>query len=563
MNGRNNSTVAAICALSAVAVVCSCTQAATNNTRTVDTTAFSATVTLNLAAQRVARSSIAGSNVQWVDGGDNLIADFARGGVASTTAGTGNEAQAGVRAGPALAAYAPPLLRAVESVKPGALRFPGGTNADTYHWKDGVGPVEKRGLGEHVFRKQKQRMVFGTDEFLALSDRLQATPIITVNVPTGTAAEAADWVRYVNQPERASTAPRVKYWEIGNEPYLREELRPELALLPEAFAQRTNEYIRAMKAADPRIITGVPLRLDKLGTLPLVHFPGYAETMLRSVTGPIDFVALHNAYLPLLYKGGKGGTNPDADALFTALMASSRLVSADIANVRALWQQLRPTQPLAIAITEYSSMFTLGGGLDAYVSTVGGALYLADVLQVFAATPEVFMANQWSLNGNGIFGALNTDGTPRPAARILALYARVLRGHVVESSVAAPAFDSPAMGVVPEYRGTPMVSVLATLDSSGANGRAQLHLIVINKSVTRPATFAIQFSSDAVAGARYSVVKAETFRQDAGISVFSTTAPTPDWKVLPADLAGSFREATLPAQSVTHFTLESAVGSRR
>lgn len=547
----------AACALS------DCAPASTNPARTGDTTTFAASVKIDVGTiEREAPAAVAGTNVQWVDGADNLVADYARGGVASVTAGTGSAASAGVKAGPSLASYAPALLRAIDSVRPNALRFPGGTNADTYHWKDGVGALERRGLGEHVFRKEKQRMVFGTDEFLSLAARLNATPLITVNVPTGTAAEAAEWVTYVNRPANAATPPRVKYWEVGNEPYLREELRPELTLQPPAFAARANEYINAMKAADGRIAIGVPLRLDKLGALPLVHFPGYAETVLRTVTAPIDFVSLHNAYLPLLYKGGKGGTNPDVDDLFSVLMAASRVVSEDIANVRTLWKQVRPTQPLAIAVTEYSSMFTLGGGLDANVSSIGGALYLADVLRVFATTPELIMANQWSLNGNGIFGALNTDGTMRPSAVVLQLYAHLYRGNVVKSTVTSPTFDSPAMGVVPEYKGTPLISALTTVDSSGPSKRLQVHIVLLNKSTSRPAQVAVEsIVSKNVGPLR--VTKAETLAPSLGASVFDAKAATPTWKNARISDSNSLQQVLLPAKSVTHVTLELTSALRR
>ncbi len=170
-------------------------------------------------------------------------------------------------------------------MSPTALRFPGGTNADVYHWRTGVGSITTRGLGEHVFRKQPQRMLFGTDEFLALATRLGAEPVVTVNVPSGTPEEAAAWVTHTNGG-RADL--RVKYWEIGNEPYLEEQIRPELTLQPGAFAAKATAIIRAMKGADPRIAVGLPLRRDKLGDLPLVKFPGYAETVLRSVAAPVQ-----------------------------------------------------------------------------------------------------------------------------------------------------------------------------------------------------------------------------------------------------------------------------------
>jgi alpha-L-arabinofuranosidase len=79
----------------------------------------------------------------------------------------------------------------------------------------------------------------GTAEFVDFSRRVGAEPLICVNfesdgrkqymkakgsVRTADAREAADWVRYCNDPANAErrahgrSAPHaVKYWQIGNE----------------------------------------------------------------------------------------------------------------------------------------------------------------------------------------------------------------------------------------------------------------------------------------------------------------------------------------------------------
>lgn len=563
---------------------------------------FSTTVALNVGAPGAPASrAIVGSNVQWVDGADDMVAGWAYGGSASTLAGTGPQASAGVPLGNGLASLTPSMFRAVEDLAPGALRFPGGTNADVYHWRGGVGSISSRQLGEHVFRRTSQRMVFGTGEFLALAQRLSAEPIITINVPTGTPAEAAQWVRAVNatglaNPDAttgtavsASAAPppgtprRVHYWEIGNEPYLIESLRPELALTPSAFASRATAIIKAMKAVDPTIAVGLPLRLDVLGAAPVVHFPGYAETVLRETGAPVDFVALHNAYLPLVYAGGPGGSRPDDNTLFRATMSASRVVETDFQSARSMWQRLRPGQPLALAVTEYSAMYSLGGALDQYASSMGAALYVADVLRVFAYTPELKLSTQWSLSGNGIFGSLTSTGIPRAVYEVLRGYTRALRGRMLLPKITAPTFTSAPVGIVPGYADTPLVSATATLEtaadigvfnpSSGSSaqpalgagagigsGIGRVRAIVQNKDVSRQCRMRIQLSNSGGALPLVIAVRAQVLAPKAGTSAFAVQELpqiTDRWRTITATVSPDGTvEVSVPAQSLTFLELD-------
>ena len=117
-----------------------------------------------------------------------------------------------------------------------AMRFPGGSVANTYHWKRAIGPPDQRGLNVHGHTGQPLTNGFGPDEFgsFASSQGLQA--MMLANFATGTAREAADWVEYMNAPVgtnpnggvawasvRAANGHAAPYhvqdWEIGNELY--------------------------------------------------------------------------------------------------------------------------------------------------------------------------------------------------------------------------------------------------------------------------------------------------------------------------------------------------------
>ncbi len=120
----------------------------------------------------------------------------------------------------------------------GMVRFPGGTSANLYDWKKGIGPVEHRGCqadGRNNGGAGVLDSVFGPDEYLEFLAATGAEPEIMTPMANSTPADAADWVEYMNAP--LGTNPRggiawaqrradnghpapygVKLWEVGNEP---------------------------------------------------------------------------------------------------------------------------------------------------------------------------------------------------------------------------------------------------------------------------------------------------------------------------------------------------------
>jgi alpha-N-arabinofuranosidase len=121
------------------------------------------------------------------------------------------------------------VIAALRKMKIPALRWPGGCFADTYHWKDGVGPKEKRpAMVNRWWGGVTEDNSFGTHDFLNMCERLGADPYISGNVGSGTVQELSDWVQYVNFDGKSPMSDwrakngrekpwHVKYWGIGNE----------------------------------------------------------------------------------------------------------------------------------------------------------------------------------------------------------------------------------------------------------------------------------------------------------------------------------------------------------
>lgn len=121
------------------------------------------------------------------------------------------------------------------------VRWPGGCFADSYNWRDGIGPRTERPCRTNFWINtpflakapngpaKYDPNQFGTDEFIRFCKIIGAQPYIAANLRSLTALDFDQWVEYCNAPE-GSTAlanqraangnPRpynVRYWGIGNE----------------------------------------------------------------------------------------------------------------------------------------------------------------------------------------------------------------------------------------------------------------------------------------------------------------------------------------------------------
>ncbi|TRX37789.1 alpha-N-arabinofuranosidase [Flavobacterium restrictum] len=121
------------------------------------------------------------------------------------------------------------IIDALKKLKIPNLRWPGGCFADTYHWKDGIGPKENRPtIVNQWWGGVTEDNSFGTHDFLNLCELLGTEPYLAGNMGSGTVQELADWVQYVNfggkspmsdlRVKNGKKEPwKVKIWGVGNE----------------------------------------------------------------------------------------------------------------------------------------------------------------------------------------------------------------------------------------------------------------------------------------------------------------------------------------------------------
>ncbi|RYG45641.1 alpha-N-arabinofuranosidase, partial [bacterium] len=213
-----------------------------------------------------------------------------------------------------------------------AMRYPGGNFVSGYHWLDAVGPREGRPTVRDLAWQSIENNHFGPNEFLELARRMDWTPMLAVNLGTGTPEEARNWLEYCNIEGGSKWADLrrehgyeqtqdVKLWCLGNEmdgPW-------QIGHVPaETYAINAQQTARMMKMVDPTI------ELVACGSC-ATDLPTYLEwdrKVLEHCRDDIDYLSLHR------YVGNEDNDTPN-------FLAVTNSIDAQIEEAAALCRSVQ------------------------------------------------------------------------------------------------------------------------------------------------------------------------------------------------------------------------------
>ncbi len=131
------------------------------------------------------------------------------------------------------------LLDHLRVLKAPVIRWPGGCFADSYNWRDGVGPRAQRPRRPNFWINELAKAPdgpqkydpneFGTSEFVRFARLAGAEPYLAANLRSLPAKDFYEWIDYCNAPAGTTTLAdlraadgsrepyRVQYWGVGNE----------------------------------------------------------------------------------------------------------------------------------------------------------------------------------------------------------------------------------------------------------------------------------------------------------------------------------------------------------
>ncbi|MBE6658323.1 MAG: alpha-N-arabinofuranosidase [Ruminococcaceae bacterium] len=124
------------------------------------------------------------------------------------------------------------IVEKFRAIHPPVLRWPGGCFAETYNWRDGIGPRECRPKTVNWWYNYDHRVesnAVGAHEFMDFCEQVGARPYVAANITAQTPMDMRSFMEYLNMPENTTTlaaeraenghpAPfDVPYFGIGNE----------------------------------------------------------------------------------------------------------------------------------------------------------------------------------------------------------------------------------------------------------------------------------------------------------------------------------------------------------
>jgi alpha-N-arabinofuranosidase len=267
------------------------------------------------------------------------------------------------------------VVEALKKLQIPNLRWPGGCFADTYHWKDGVGPKEKRPTIVNTWWGGiTEDNSFGTHEFLDLCTQLETEPFISGNIGSGTVQELADWVQYVNaghespmsalRTENGKQEPwSVQYWGVGNEAWgCGGNMRPEY------YADLYRQYATYMKTA----AKGNQLYRIAAGASSSDY--NWTEVLMKNIPLRLmEGISLH--HYSVIDWGAKGpSTDFTEEQYFTTMQRALRMDEL-IKKHTTIMDKYDPEKKIALVVDEW------GGWYDVEPGTNPGFLFQQNTMR--------------------------------------------------------------------------------------------------------------------------------------------------------------------------------------
>ena len=131
------------------------------------------------------------------------------------------------------------LVEEMRKINAPVVRFPGGCFADSYDWRDGVGPTDKRPRRTNFWANEESATSpashkydpnqFGTNEFVHFCKLIGSQPYLAANVRSLPVESFYEWVEYCNAPAGSTSLAEVRaaagysepfgvrFWGVGNE----------------------------------------------------------------------------------------------------------------------------------------------------------------------------------------------------------------------------------------------------------------------------------------------------------------------------------------------------------
>jgi alpha-N-arabinofuranosidase len=257
------------------------------------------------------------------------------------------------------------IIEALKKLKIPALRWPGGCYADHYHWKDAIGPKNKRKSTENVsWGNVRENNGFGTNEFLDMCEMMNADPYLAVNVGGGSVQEAEEWVQYTTHANGKSyltdlrkqngraTPWHVKYWGIGNESW-------------DCGGHMTVDYYINLYKQYATLLTSYSNteKLFRIAVGPGTPDFKWTEALMRDIPRKlIEGISIH--HYSVINWGNKGFATDFTEDEYFRTMEQAYRIEAMIAGNSEVMDKYDPQKKVALVVDEWGGWYETEPGTN-------------------------------------------------------------------------------------------------------------------------------------------------------------------------------------------------------
>lgn len=419
------------------------------------------------------------------------------------------------------------LIKGMRAIKAPIIRWPGGCFADTYNWRDGIGPKDKRPRETNFWydwfskklQDEKKPQIFdpnafGTDDFLRFCELSGAEGYLAANLRSLPALEFARWMEYVNSPTGSTTlaearaaaghpAPyNVRYWGVGNESW-----GCGGNFDPEEYASEYKRFTAWVPGFDvkPRFIASGPNEDDIDWTHRFFNkiYKGQPGADAHGIWG----WSVHNYAWNLSRGKTKDWTAAKGDALkfdnvdWYELLAQADSMEGLVNHHWVALGQYDLPHNIKLVVDEYGPWYKTGTEISE-VAAVGQQITMRDALAT-ALTLDTFNRNADKVGGaacaqlingiNALFLAHEDKFTTTPNFNVFEMYASHQGGTSIRTEFSSPEVRYDRDGKTANFWGLK--------GSSSLKGKT-LVLTAVNPDVNQPRETEIVLRGAKVASAK-------------------------------------------------------------
>ena len=440
------------------------------------------------------------------------------------------------------------VIAALKHLGVPVLRWPGGCFADEYHWRDGIGPREKRPamINTH-WGGVVENNAFGTHEFLDFCELIGAEPYVCVNVGSGTVQEGMEWVEYMTSDAKSPMANlrrangreapwKIKYVAVGNESWgCGGNMRPEY--YADEF-RRYNTFIKNYAGNKIYRVAGGSNGNDF----------NWTEVLMANAAKQMNGLSLHWYTLPTSNWQKKGSATEFDEAAWIATLQHTLHMEELLVKHSAIMDKYDPTRRIGLVVDEWGTWYDATPGTNPgflqQQNTLRDAIVAGLNLHLFQNHAErVSMANIAQMV-NVLQAMILTDQDKMvltPTYHVFELY------KVHQGATSLPlALSTPDYAVGAEK--IPAVSAAASRDAAG-----KVHLSLVNANPNAAITVSCTLTGLTAKSVSGRVLTSPAM--DAH-NTFASPEVVKPAKFDGATLAGDKLTIILPAKSVVVLELE-------